>query len=160
MSNSQTDAFEEQMKESADEVLAKAIPVEEVPESPMSIHIDTYYKGFHAGITIRMMDNSVIPVSNIMKSVNSLIASGFKPSWNEDTNNVHWTTPVVPVIPVAPVVAQPAPSGLGVCPKCGSPLKEAKTKAGMVFTKCSTNGWDKINKKATGCDYVKWPEKG
>lgn len=143
-----------------DETLAKAIPVEEVPESPMSIHIDTYYKGFHAGITIRMMDNSVIPVSNIMKSVDSLIASGFKPSWNEDTNNVHWTAPVVPVAPVTPApVAQPAP-GLGVCPKCGSPLKEAKTKAGLAFVKCSTNGWDKINKKAIGCDYVKWPEKG
>jgi hypothetical protein len=24
-----------------------------LPEAPLSIHIDAYYKGFHAGITIR-----------------------------------------------------------------------------------------------------------
>ena len=125
----------------------------ELPEAPMSIHIDTYYKGFHSGITVRMIDNTTIPTSRIMKVIDSLISNGFQPSWNVETNNAH-------SIPVQSVVSQPVvqPS-IGVCPKCGAPLKEAKTKAGMVFTKCSTNGWDKVNKKSTGCDYVKWPEK-
>jgi hypothetical protein len=129
----------------------------ELPESPMSIHIDTYYKGFHSGITIRMMDNTTIPTSRIMRVIDSLIGNGFQPSWNVDTNIAHSTPAPVVSQPVTPQ-PQVQPS-LGVCPKCGAPLKEAKTKTGMVFTKCSTNGWDKVNKKSTGCDYVKWPEK-
>lgn len=139
-------------EQEVNESLRKPMSVIEndLPEAPMSIHIDTYYKGFHSGITIRMMDNSTIPTSRIMKVIDSLIASGFQPSWNVDTNNAH-STPTS-----QPAIVQPS---LGVCPKCGAPLKEAKTKAGMTFTKCSTNGWDKVNKVSTGCDYVKWPEK-
>jgi len=148
------DIFKEEnmIKEPLDEAIPK-----EVPEAPMSIHIDTYYKGFHAGVTIRMMDNSVIPVSNIMKSVDSLLASGFKPSWNEDTNNAVWTTPVVKptVQPVAPVVTV-APVSVGTCPKCGSPLVEATKRDGTPYKKCSTNKWNKVTKQATGCDYVDW----
>jgi len=127
------------------------------PEAPLSIHIDTYYKGFHAGITIRMTDNSIIPVTNIMKSVDSLIASGFKPSWNEDTNNVHWTAPITPVQATTSQPVTP-PVSLGVCPKCNAPLKEQPTKDGTILIKCSMNKWNKVTRKATGCDYVKWPE--
>ncbi|OGG36007.1 hypothetical protein A2363_00790 [Candidatus Gottesmanbacteria bacterium RIFOXYB1_FULL_47_11] len=42
------------------------------------------------------------------------------------------------------------------CPKCGSPLVLAVTRFGKKLKKCSTGGWDKDAKKATGCDYVEW----
>lgn len=44
------------------------------------------------------------------------------------------------------------------CPECGSPLVEFKTKDGRTHLKCSTAGWDNVNKKATGCSYVKWSD--
>lgn len=42
------------------------------------------------------------------------------------------------------------------CPKCGSPLILSMTRFGKKMKKCSTGGWDKVEKKATGCDYVEW----
>lgn len=123
--------------------------VEELPEAPLSIHIDSYYKGFHAGITIRGTDNKIVPVSKVKNMIDGLIAQGFMPSWNEDTNMAH--------------NGQKATVGHSTtseaCPKCGSPLVEAKTKDGTTFIKCSTNKWNKFKKMATGCDYVKWPER-
>lgn len=42
------------------------------------------------------------------------------------------------------------------CPKCGSPLVLQVTRFGKKMKKCSTGGWDKEAKIATGCDYVEW----
>lgn len=42
------------------------------------------------------------------------------------------------------------------CPKCGSKLILAVTRFGKKMKKCSTGGWDKVEKKATGCDFVEW----
>lgn len=42
------------------------------------------------------------------------------------------------------------------CPKCSAPLVMAFTRFGKKMKKCSTGGWDKDAKKATGCDYVQW----
>lgn len=42
------------------------------------------------------------------------------------------------------------------CPKCGNPLILMTTRFGKKMKKCSTGGWDKEAKKATGCDYVEW----
>lgn len=42
------------------------------------------------------------------------------------------------------------------CPKCGAPLLLAVTRFGKKMKKCSTGGWDKEAKKATGCDYIEW----
>lgn len=42
------------------------------------------------------------------------------------------------------------------CPKCGAPLVMAFTRFGKKMKKCSTGGWNKEAKKATGCDYVEW----
>lgn len=44
----------------------------------------------------------------------------------------------------------------GTCPKCGAPLVMATKKDGTPYKKCSTNKWDRIHKRATGCDYVLW----
>jgi hypothetical protein len=140
------------MKESADEVLARAIPVEkDLPEAPMSIHIDSYFKGFHVGTTIRLVDNTIVPVSRIMAVINGFMTNGFQPSWNVETNNAHSAPVPAPVAqPTTPQVT------LGACPKCHKPLVEAYKKDGTAYTKCSTNKWNKITKTATGCDYVDW----
>lgn len=42
------------------------------------------------------------------------------------------------------------------CPKCGAVLILQTTRFGKRMKKCSTGGWDKEAKKATGCDYVEW----
>ncbi|MDP4011209.1 MAG: topoisomerase DNA-binding C4 zinc finger domain-containing protein [Candidatus Roizmanbacteria bacterium] len=52
---------------------------------------------------------------------------------------------------------QPEPEVLDEkCPKCGEPLVMATTRFGKKLKKCSTSGWDRENKKATGCDYIQW----
>lgn len=43
-----------------------------------------------------------------------------------------------------------------VCPKCDNPLVLYITANGKRMKKCSTSGWDKEARKATGCDYVQW----
>lgn len=42
------------------------------------------------------------------------------------------------------------------CPDCGSKLVLFTTNAGKKMKKCSTAGWDKAKRKATGCAYVYW----
>jgi hypothetical protein len=42
------------------------------------------------------------------------------------------------------------------CPKCGSPLVMSMTRFGKKMKKCTAGGWDKVAKKATGCDYIEW----
>jgi len=42
------------------------------------------------------------------------------------------------------------------CPTCGSPLVLFTTNAGKKMKKCSTAGWDKEKRIATGCTYVEW----
>lgn len=42
------------------------------------------------------------------------------------------------------------------CPDCGSKLVLFTTANGKKMKKCSTAGWDKTARKATGCPYVYW----
>lgn len=42
------------------------------------------------------------------------------------------------------------------CPKCGNPLVIQFTRFGKKMKKCSTGGWDKETRTATGCDYIEW----
>ncbi len=42
------------------------------------------------------------------------------------------------------------------CPLCSEPLVLFTTTAGKKMEKCSTAGWDRETKQATGCKYVKW----
>jgi ssDNA-binding Zn-finger/Zn-ribbon topoisomerase 1 len=42
------------------------------------------------------------------------------------------------------------------CPECGSKLVLYTTSSGKRMKKCSTSGWDRVNKQATGCTYVQW----
>lgn len=42
------------------------------------------------------------------------------------------------------------------CPECGKPLVLFTTNAGKKMKKCSTAGWDREERKATGCTYIEW----
>jgi len=46
------------------------------------------------------------------------------------------------------------------CPKCGEKLVLFTTAAGKKMKKCSTAGWDREKKVATGCTYVQWLKPG
>lgn len=46
------------------------------------------------------------------------------------------------------------------CPECGAKLVLYTTNAGKKMKKCSTAGWDKVNRTATGCKYVYWFKPG
>ena len=42
------------------------------------------------------------------------------------------------------------------CPKCGEKLVLYTSAAGKKMKKCSTSGWDRETRKATGCDFIEW----
>lgn len=42
------------------------------------------------------------------------------------------------------------------CPDCGAKLVLYTTASGKKMKKCSTAGWDREKKQATGCTYVQW----
>jgi hypothetical protein len=42
------------------------------------------------------------------------------------------------------------------CPKCGEKLLLQTTRFGKKMKKCSAGGWDREEKKPTGCTYVDW----
>jgi ssDNA-binding Zn-finger/Zn-ribbon topoisomerase 1 len=46
------------------------------------------------------------------------------------------------------------------CPDCGEPLVLYTTASGKRMKKCSTAGWDKEKRVATGCPYVYWLKPG
>jgi hypothetical protein len=46
------------------------------------------------------------------------------------------------------------------CPECGKKLVLYTTAAGKKMKKCSTSGWDKEKREATGCKYIQWLKPG
>lgn len=46
------------------------------------------------------------------------------------------------------------------CPDCGEDLVLYTTANGKRMEKCSTAGWDREARKATGCPYVRWLKPG
>lgn len=46
------------------------------------------------------------------------------------------------------------------CPDCGEALILYTTANGKKMKKCSTSGWDREAKKATGCTYIQWLKPG
>ena len=46
------------------------------------------------------------------------------------------------------------------CPDCGEALVLYTTANGKRMEKCSTSGWDREARKATGCAYIKWLKPG
>jgi len=98
--------------------------VRELPEAPLSIHLDAYYKGFHAGITIRSEDNKSIPATKITSAIDNLIELGFEPSWNKATSTDHLNPD--PIMEVTRSV------NTHPCKTCGgrTEYKSGKTKTG------------------------------
>ena len=73
----------------------------DMAEAPQSIHVDAYYKGFHAGFTIRKESNKSVEVDSTTRLIDSLIERGWLPSWNTETNSK--VKPPVAVDPNAPI---------------------------------------------------------
>ena len=69
--------------------------------------------------------------------------------WNKETKKVEGCD-FVKWLPVEPQTLDEK------CPKCGSPLVLQVTRFGKKMKKCSSGGWDKEAKMATGCDFVEW----
>jgi ssDNA-binding Zn-finger/Zn-ribbon topoisomerase 1 len=46
------------------------------------------------------------------------------------------------------------------CPECGAKLVLYTTANGKKMKKCSTSGWDREKKMATGCTHVQWLKAG
>ncbi len=46
------------------------------------------------------------------------------------------------------------------CPDCSEALVLYTTSSGKKMKKCSTSGWDREKKAATGCSYVQWLKPG
>ena len=46
------------------------------------------------------------------------------------------------------------------CPNCGSKLVLYTTANGKKMKKCSTAGWDREKRQATGCTYIEWLKSG
>lgn len=46
------------------------------------------------------------------------------------------------------------------CPACGNKLVLYTTNAGKRMKKCSTAGWDREKRTATGCTYIQWLRPG
>jgi ssDNA-binding Zn-finger/Zn-ribbon topoisomerase 1 len=46
------------------------------------------------------------------------------------------------------------------CPQCDAELVLFTTASGKRMKKCSTAGWDKEKRVATGCTYVQWLKPG
>lgn len=70
-------------------------------------------------------------------------------TWNPQTRKTEGCD-FVKWIAVEPVTLEET------CPKCGAAVVLAVTRYGKKMKKCSTGGWDKVEKKPTGCDYVEW----
>ncbi len=103
MSNQQNDEYEEMIAEAKAEVDPKEVQevMEEpitnteiakkemetpiLPEAPASITVKGYYKGFSVMITKRNAEGKA-EIDKITIAIENMIAKGFKPSWNEDTN--------------------------------------------------------------------------
>jgi hypothetical protein len=102
------------IEKSIDETFKENTP--ELPEAPMSITIKGYYKGFSVLLTKRMDETQLAPqIVKVMGLVDTMIANGYKPSWNDDTNGK-----MLPTIQTAVQTPQAAPPAY-VCKVCGSP---------------------------------------
>ena len=89
-----------------------------LPEAPMSTHIDAYFKGFHVGFTIRSEKNDVIPAAKSAAVIEQLIVTGYKPSWNVQTNDANIPQPT-PQVDLS--IDGPTGQG-GTCPVHGTKL--------------------------------------
>ena len=114
-----------------------------LPEAPVTMF--TNYKrvdGFEVSVTLR--GNDLTEVATLLDTaIKGIVKHGGTPTSRQSRSNGFPPKQV--------------DYAEGECPKCGSRLVNASTKDGKKFVKCSTNKWNFAEKKAEGCEYVKWP---
>ena len=112
----------------------------DLPEALSSTHIDSYYKGFHVGFTIRSEDNKSIPAARAKATIEELIKLEFMPSWNAATND-GWIKPISDPImeatanhPTSPITAATVPPTAPQCGIHGTPMVLRKGKWGDFWS--------------------------
>ena len=114
------------------------------PEAPASVsYAIVTSAGFPATLTVRSYatkDDVEALFNNIKDAEARMIVGGFQPDFKKKGFTKK---------PVEYVDGK-------VCPTCGEKLVYGKKKDGSKFIKCSTNVWNKEQKKYTGCPYVDW----
>jgi len=129
------------MNKDIDEVMDEAVEAtfnnSDLPEAPASANIKVWINGY--GVQITMRSNKVNDVVREVEFiVNMAKEKGWKSKWDE-----------------APISG----GSFGNCPKCQSPLKELAKDGVALGLKCSSNKWNKMTKRAEGCDYIDWYKK-
>lgn len=107
-------------------------------ESPQSINITLYYKGFQMSVTKRDQEIEVKGlIEEAMRGIDWAISQGLKPSWNEETNKEALKDQEV----VKPVQqkALPVEQFQETCDRCGA--KKIMSKKGNMV--CSKYCWTK-----------------
>lgn len=114
---------------------------DKLPEAPSSVTYSIMRNGFNMLFTVR--DFSGLDLLDKMDRIEKeLIVKGYKPQPARSYG----------------VKKEPDYVEGRTCPTCGEKLVHAQMKDGKKFIKCSTNKWDPIAKKATGCPFVEWPK--
>ena len=99
-------------------------------ESPRSVSITAYYKGYSVLVTKRTEAAKVKPlIDSAIEAIEYMIHLGFEPSWNKETNQSRRSAQSTSWVD--------QPTDLGNCSKCGEPNKLSK--AGKVY--CSAKCW-------------------
>ena len=112
----------------------------DLPESPTSVTYSvTSPKGYNALVTIRDEKFSEL-----------VVKMEFAEKWFDDKGY----KPQVKGFPKKELEYVEGKK----CPKCGSGIVKKLKKDGKPYHKCEKGGWDKINNKPTGCDYIDWLE--
>lgn len=113
-----------------------------IPEAPAVSNVKVWIEGYGVTLTVRgeKLNDMIHKTETIIDYAKS---HGWKNVWDSTPGDVLTPPKTVEV-------------SVGTCPKCGSPLVEAKKKDGTLYKKCSTNKWNKMTKTASGCDYVDW----
>lgn len=117
--------------------VSEELKEKELPESPASVNVRGYLKGFSIQFTKR--GDAIVPLySWVTELVSKMEADGFKPSWNTETNGKTYAkTPTGNEFPDDSVIKESTP-----CWKCGeaTTLKSGE-KNGKKWTArfCSTD---------------------
>lgn len=135
-----------------------------LPEAPISVTIQSYYKGFSVLITKRDPDVEAKPlIKQSIDAIDYLIKLGFKPSWNTATNEEYANKPTnkqlnvpTPESPEGldedgfPLSDNPSRGDISICPIHKVKMKQMKGRWGIFYShgrKLQDGSWDNCNSK-------------
>lgn len=100
-------------------------------ESPQSLSIVGYYKGFSVTLTKRDSEAKIKPlIDDAVEAIDYMIGQSFLPSWNKDTNDASLNKQP------STVNSGAQNTNLGNCPKCSAPMLMSKKGNAYCSEKC------------------------